>query len=311
MSKPRIDDATGVETVGHEWDGIEELNNPLPRWWLLTFFACIVFAIGYVVVYPAIPMLNKGTEGMSGWTSRGQLASEAKQEAERRGPLMAALAATPIEQLPGKPDLMHDAIAGGKAAFRVNCVPCHGAGGGGGVGYPNLNDDDWLWGGNLKEIEQTITHGIRQPGDPQTRQAQNMPSFGHDGILTPAQVGDVASYVRSLSGLEKPGAASGRGQAIFAANCVACHGPDGKGNRQFGAPNLTDAIWLYGGSRDAVVGSITNAHAGVMPAWAGKLDPATIRMLAAYVHSLGGGEDFAKAPEAPAPNPAATTHAQP
>jgi cytochrome c oxidase cbb3-type subunit III len=304
MSKPRIDDATGVETVGHEWDGIEELNNPLPRWWLLTFYACIVFAIGYVVVYPAIPMLNKGTEGLWGWTSRGQLAHDTKADADKRGPLMAALAATPIEQLPANPDLMHKAVAGGKAAFRVNCVPCHGSGGGGGLGYPNLGDDDWLWGGNLKEIEQTITHGIRQPDDPQTRQAQNMPSFGHDGILTPAQVSDVATYVRSLSGLDKPGAASGRGQVIFAANCVACHGPEGKGNRQFGAPNLTDAIWLYGGSHEAVVGSITNAHAGVMPAWGQKLDPATIRMLAAYVHSLGGGEDFATAAATPAPNPA-------
>ncbi len=310
MSRSRIDDATGVETVGHEWDGIEELNNPLPRWWLITFYITIVFAIGYVVVYPAIPLLNKGTEGLWGWTSRGQLASETQADAQRRGTLMAALAATPIEQLPGKPDLMRDAIAGGKAAFRVNCVPCHGSGAAGSTGYPNLNDDEWLWGGNLKEIEYTITHGIRQPGDAQTRQAQNMPSFGREGILTGAQIGDVTSYVRSLSGLEQAGAASARGQAIFAANCVACHGPDGKGSRQFGAPNLTDAIWLYGKSRDAVVGSIANAHAGVMPAWGQKLDPATIRMLAAYVHSLGGGEDFAEAAASPAPNPA-TGNAQP
>ncbi len=311
MSKSRIDEPTGVETVGHEWDGIEELNNPLPRWWLLSFYATIVFAIGYAVVYPAIPLLSKGTEGLWGWTSRGQLASEAKADADRRGPLMAALAATPIEQLPSKPDLMRDAKAGGRAAFRVNCVQCHGSGAAGSTGYPNLNDDEWLWGGNLKEIEYTITHGIRQPGDPQTRQAQNMPSFGREGILTAAQIGDVASYVRSLSGLEKSGAASGRGQEIFANNCVACHGPDGKGSRQFGAPNLTDAIWLYGGSREAVVGSIANAHAGVMPAWGQKLDSATIRMLAAYVHSLGGGEDFAEAPAAPAPNPMAAANAQP
>ncbi|MGE3691262.1 MAG: cytochrome-c oxidase, cbb3-type subunit III [Novosphingobium sp.] len=304
MSKKRIDEPTGVETVGHEWDGIEELNNPLPRWWLLSFYASIVFALGYVVVYPAIPLLNKGTEGLWGWTSRGQLASETKAESDRRGPLMAALAATPIEQLPSKPDLMRDAVAGGKAAFRVNCVPCHGSGAAGFTGYPNLNDDEWLWGGNLKEIEYTITHGIRQPDDPQTRQAQNMPSFGREGILTPPQIQDVASYVLTLSGKERASAGSARGAGIFSANCAACHGPDGKGSREFGAPNLTDAIWLYGGSRDAVNGSITNAHAGVMPAWKQKLDPATIRMLAVYVHSLGGGEDFSTAQEAPAPNPA-------
>jgi cytochrome c oxidase cbb3-type subunit 3 len=209
---------------------------------------------------------------------------------------MAKLAATPIERMPSDPELMKAAIAGGRAAFRVNCVQCHGAGAAGVVGhYPNLNDDDWLWGGNLKEIEQTITHGIRQPGDAQTRTSL-MPSFGRDGILTAPQIQDVTSFVRTLSGLERRSASSARGAELFAANCVACHGAEGKGNRQFGAPNLTDAIWLYGGSRDAIVATLTNAHAGVMPAWGSKLDPATIRMLAVYVHSLGGGEDFNPAP---------------
>ncbi|MDE2595419.1 MAG: cytochrome-c oxidase, cbb3-type subunit III [Sphingomonadales bacterium] len=298
MANKRIDDATGVETVGHEWDGIEELNNPLPRWWLLTFYACILFSIGYVVVYPAIPMLSKGTQGMWGWTSRGQLAAEVKAETDRRAPIMAAMAATPLESLPANKQLMEQAVAGGRAAFRVNCVQCHGAGAAGGNGYPSLVDDDWLWGGDLKTIEQTITHGIRQPGDAQTRTSL-MPSFGKDGILTAAQVSDVASYVLTLSGKEKPGAASASGQAIFAANCVACHGADGKGSRQFGAPNLTDGIWLYGGTKASVQASVTNAHAGVMPAWNTKLDAATIKMLAAYVHSLGGGEDFAAAPAQP------------
>lgn len=314
MANKRIDDATGVETVGHEWDGIEELNNPLPRWWLLTFYACILFSIGYVVVYPAIPMLTKGTEGMWGWSSRGELAKETKLEADRRGPIMAALTATPIEKLPENKPLMEQAVAGGRAAFRVNCVQCHGSGAAGGVGYPNLNDDDWLWGGNLKEIEFTLINGIRQPGHDATRTSL-MPSFGKDAILTPAQVGDVTSYVLTLSGKEKPSAASASGQAIFAANCVACHGADGKGSRQFGAPNLTDAIALYGNSRAAIQGSVTNAHAGVMPAWGSKLDTATIKMLAAYVHSLGGGEDFTAAtvPDAGAaqPTPAVNGNAKP
>ncbi len=306
-----IDEATGVETVGHEWDGIEELNNPLPRWWVWTNYLSILFAIGYVVIYPAIPLLAKGTEGLWGWTSRSQLAAETKAESVRRGPLMAALAATPTEKLQGIPELMQNAVAGGRAAFRVNCVQCHGAGAAGSAGYPNLNDDEWLWGGNISEIEYTITHGIRQPGDAQTRTAQPMPSFGRDGILTAAQIEDVASHVRVLAGRENAGAASARGAALFASNCAACHGPDGKGLRQFGAPNLTDAIWLYGGSRAAISGSIANAHAGVMPAWKGKLDPVTIKMLAAYVHSLGGGEDFAVQPlPLPAP-PLAVANAQP
>jgi cytochrome c oxidase cbb3-type subunit 3 len=301
----RIDEPTGTSTVGHEWDGIEELNTPLPRWWLLTFYLTVLFAIGYVVVYPAIPLLDRGTEGLWGWTSRGALAQEMSAELSARAATLAAIAATPTEQLSGNPGLMHAAVAGGRAAFRVNCVQCHGSGAAGIEGlYPNLNDDDWLWGGNIREIEFTITHGVRQPGNDQTR-ASLMPSFGKDGILTPAQVVGVASHVRSLSGKERP---NGAGATLFAANCAVCHGPNGTGGRQFGAPNLTDAIWLYGGSHEQVAGSIANAHAGVMPAWGGRLDPVTIKMLALYVHSLGGGEDFAPVPPTP---PAASGNAQP
>lgn len=303
MANKRIDEATGVETVGHSWDGIEELNNPLPRWWLWTLYATIVFAIGYMVVYPAIPLASKGTEGLWGWTSRGQLAEEMKAEDQRRAGTLAALAATPIEQLASKPDLMRAAIEGGRAAFRVNCVQCHGSGAAGSIGYPNLRDDDWLWGGNIKDIETTLTNGIRQPGNDATRQSL-MPNFGKDGILQPADIAAVADHVLSLSGKAMDNA---RGAQLFAENCAACHGPEGKGGRQFGAPNLADAIWLYGGKRDQVRGSINQAHAGVMPAWGGKLDPVTIKMLAAYVHSLGGGEDFVAAPAAkPAAGPAAT-----
>lgn len=296
MANKRIDEPTGVETVGHEWDGIEELNNPLPRWWIITWLLCIVFSIGYMVVYPAWPMISKGTEGMWGWTSRGQLAQETKVAEGARASTLAALAAMPIEQIPSDPKLLNAAIAGGKAAFRVNCVQCHGSGAAGSEGYPNLNDDDWLWGGNVKEIEQTLVHGIRQPGNDQTRTSL-MPNFGQDGILTAAQISDVADHVLSLSGKAKGNA---NGAAVFAANCVTCHGADAKGLRQFGAPNLADAIWLYGGKKEQVTASVHKAHAGVMPAWGGKLDAVTIKMLAVYVHSLGGGEDFSEAPITPA-----------
>lgn len=293
-NKPRWDEATNTQTVGHEWDGIEELDTPMPRWWLWTFYLTIVFAIGYVVVYPAIPLANKGTEGVRGWTSRGALAQEVRDEARKKAPLLAAIDAVAIEMLPDDPKLMQAAVSGGKAAFKVNCVQCHGAQGGGFKGYPNLNDDEWLWGGNLREIQQTITHGIRQPGDAQTHMSQ-MPSFGRDDILMPEQVRQVAGHVLSLSGKAR---ANATGAQIFAANCVACHGADGKGMRSVGAPNLADAIWLYGGKPSEVAASITNAHYGVMPAWGARLDPVTIKMLAAYVHSLGGGEDFKEvAPE--------------
>jgi len=299
-----IDEATGVETVGHEWDGIEELNNPLPRWWVWTFYLTILFAIGYVVVYPAIPLLDKGTEGLWGWTSRGQLDAEMRREAQARAPILAALAKVPVERLPEDGTRMRSAIAGGKAAFKVNCVQCHGAGAAGSKGYPNLNDDDWLWGGDLKSIEYTITHGVRQQDiDSQSRFSQ-MPAFGRDGLLSAAEIQDLVSHVRTLSGKEKAGAAAQRGAALFATNCASCHGPDGKGMRQFGAPNLADAIWLYGGSRADITNTITNARYGVMPAWGGRLDPVTIRMLAAYVHSLGGGEDFVEVAQDQASGPA-------
>lgn len=289
--KRRIDPATGTETVGHEWDGIEELDTPMPRWWLWTFYATIIFAIGYTIVYPAWPMVSRATTGVWKWSSRDQLDAEMKADADQKRPVMLALAQIPVERLPDDGKLMNAAIQGGAAAFRVNCVQCHGSGAAGGKGYANLNDDDWLWGGDLKAIHQTIEHGVRYNGDPATR-VSLMPAFGRDGILQPDQIDDVASFVLTLSGRAKASPGSQRGSQIFAAQCVACHGPDAKGGRKFGAPNLTDRIWLYGGDKATIVETLTNGRGGVMPAWGQRLDPATVKMLAAYVHSLGGGEKF-------------------
>ena len=295
--RKRIDEPTGTETVGHEWDGIEELDTPMPRWWLWTLYATIAWAVVYTVLYPAWPMISSATAGTLGWSSRGQLEAEMKAEADRKRPVELALAQIPIERLPEDSKLLNAAVQGGAAAFKVNCVQCHGSGAAGTKGYPNLNDDDWLWGGDLKAIHKTLENGIRQPGDKQTRTSQ-MPAFGRDGILQPNEIQYLTSYVRTLSGAEKPGAASQRGAALFAVNCAACHGADGRGNRTFGAPNLTDKIWLYGGDRTSIAETITNARYGIMPAWGQRLDPVTVKMLAAYVHSLGGGEKFVA--EAPA-----------
>lgn len=289
MSDRKIDDATGVPTMGHEWDGIEELDNPMPRWWLWTFYACILFAIGYCIAYPAVPLLDRATEGVLGWTSRGQYAADAANATAARAATGRSLASIDIAALDPKSPLMHAAIEGGRAAFKVNCVQCHGAGAAGGKGYPNLNDDDWLWGGDRAAIHRTILHGIRQPDEDATRMSQ-MPAFGRDGILKPEEIADIVSFVRTVSRQEKAGAAARRGAVLFASNCAVCHGPGARGNRQFGAPDLGDAIWLYGGDRDSLTATITNARYGVMPAWGAKLDPATINMLTAYVHSLGGGE---------------------
>ena len=287
--KKRIDQPTGTETVGHEWDGIEELNTPLPRWWLWSLYATIIWGVAYVVAYPAWPMIREATTGVLGWSSRGQLEEELAAERARRAPIMRAVAETSIEALPNNPQLMQAAVEGGRAAFRVNCVQCHGSGAAGSRGYPNLNDDDWLWGGDLEAIHYTVEHGIRNPGHDQTRMSQ-MPAFGRDGLLQPVEIDDLTAYVRTVSGQQRATASARRGAALFATNCAACHGDDARGKREFGAPNLTDAIWLYGGDEDAIRKSIHDARFGVMPAWGGKLDPVTTKMLAAYVHSLGGGE---------------------
>ena len=293
MANRRIDQPTGTETVGHEWDGIEELDTPMPRWWLWTFYASIVFALGYVALYPAWPMIHRGSEGALGWTSRADLAREMSEQKAEMAPMLNAIAGVPIEHLADNQARMQAAVAGGRAAFKVNCLQCHGSGAAGSqtLGYPNLNDDDWLWGGDLATIQTTITHGARDPSDGQTRQSQ-MPAFGRDGILTAEQIGEVADHVLSLSGKARDNAA---GAQLFEQNCAVCHGPAGKGTRAVGAPNLSDAIWLYGGTRQDVIAQVTNPRMGTMPAWGRRLDAVTIKMLAAYVHSLGGGEDFVEA----------------
>ncbi|WP_369025713.1 cytochrome-c oxidase, cbb3-type subunit III [Qipengyuania sp. RANM35] len=290
MVNKRVDQPTGTETVGHEWDGIEELNTPLPRWWLWTFYLTIVFAIGYVIAFPAWPMIDRATTGYLGWSSRGQLAEEMSVADQARASVREQLAQVPIERLSDNSELLQKAVAGGAAAFKVNCVQCHGSGAAGSheLGYPNLNDDDWLWGGDLKTIEYTLTHGIRQPGDEGTRTSA-MPPFA--GAFNSQQLDALVSHVLSLSGKEKPNTA---GASLFADNCAACHGAGGEGNRSLGAPRLNDAIWLRGSSREALKQQILQPRMGVMPHWQGRLDPVTIKMLAAYVHSLGGGEDFAE-----------------
>ena len=286
--KHDIDEVTGVATTGHEWDGIKELNKPLPRWWVWTFYATIVWSVGYWIVYPAWPTLTGYTRGLWGYSQRTAVTDEVNAARAAQGRFREALAATPLDRIKDDPELLRFAMAGGSAAFQANCAPCHGRGAQGFTGYPNLNDDDWLWGGTLEEIHKTISVGARSD-QPETRTSQ-MPRFGLDKLLDEGQIGDAAEYVLSLSGASADAAAAGRGQKIFADQCASCHGADGKGMQEFGAPNLTDAIWLYGGSKAAIEESIRTGRGGVMPAWAGRLDPATLKSLAVYVHSLGGGK---------------------
>jgi cytochrome c oxidase cbb3-type subunit 3 len=289
--RPETDQETGVETTGHEWDGIKELDNPLPRWWLILFWATIAFAVIYWILmpsWPAPPGLQGYLHGLSGNSERRNVARDLEALKVQRSAFATKLAGATLEEIEANPDLLQFALAAGESAFANNCATCHGSGAAGARGYPNLNDDDWLWGGTLSAIRQTIQHGVRS-GDPKERLSQ-MPAFGRDGLLTPAQINDLVEYVRSISGQDADAAAVARAKPVFAAQCTQCHGPEGKGDRSQGAPNLTDGIWLYGGDRDTLRATITNARQGVMPAWAGRLDDATIAALAVYVHERGGGE---------------------
>ena len=278
-----------IGTTGHEWDGIQELNTPLPRWWLWLFYATIIWSIGYWVVYPAWPLVASYTKGVFNWNTRSAVATDLATLQQQRGPMMAELAAASLKDIEATPKLLDFARALGRRAFADNCAPCHGAGGAGGRGYPNLDDNKWLWGGKLDDIALIIRHGARA-GDDEGHQG-SMPAFGRDGILKPDDIATVADYVRSLSGLKPdPGSDLTRGAKIFADNCAVCHGPQGKGNRALGAPNLTDNIWLYASDKKTIMEGITNGRGGMMPGWSGKLDDVTIKALAVYVHTLGGGE---------------------
>ena len=290
MAVEERDAVTGTSTTGHEWDGIKELNTPLPRWWLNVFYLTIVWSIGSWFVYPAWPLVSGYTTGLFGHSNRGAVVEELAELKARRGVQAAALEKASLEDIRKSPELSQIAMAQGKAAFGDNCVPCHGVGGVGGKGYPNLIDDEWLWGGTLEDIQTTLKHGIRSTNDSDTRPGE-MLAFGRTGVLKKDEIETVVDYVRSIAKLDVEKSANlAKGKELYAANCESCHGPEGKGISDVGAPNLTDAIWLYGSDRAAMIQTVTNGRAGVMPAWAHRLDPVTIKSLTLYVHSLGGGK---------------------
>lgn len=283
-----VDAFSGVETTGHEWDGIKELNNPMPRWWVWVFVVCCVWSIWYWVVYPAWPTISGHTEGTGGHTQYKELKKSQAEIVARQAAYLEKFEKATNKEILGDPELYAFAIAGGKSAFKDNCATCHGTGGAGSKGYPNLNDDDWLWGGRLDDIHLTLQHGIRA-GNEDTHISQ-MPAFGKEKTLTREEIFAVVDYTMTLSGQEKKETYT-QGAEIFKAQCVSCHGEQGKGEKEFGAPNLTDSIWLYGGDRETLYDTIYNSRAGVMPAWKDRLDKNTIRQLTIYLHQLGGGEE--------------------
>ncbi|MFC6673589.1 cytochrome-c oxidase, cbb3-type subunit III [Marinobacterium aestuariivivens] len=256
------------ETVGHEYDGIAEFDNPLPRWWFQLFVATIVFGLVYLALYPGLGNF----QGLLGWSSHGQWEEEMQHAEEVYKPVFAKYAALSVEDLQQPEN--STGLQMGQRMFANNCSVCHGSAGTGAYGFPNLTDDDWLYGGAPDTIKQTISNG-RNGG---------MPPWG--AVLGEEGVRDVASYVLSLSGREVDSESAARGESQFQALCTACHGQDAKGTQALGAPNLTDDTWLYGGSFEQVAHSIRNGRAGVMPAHKDLLSDDKIHLIAAYVYSL-------------------------
>ena len=292
MSKKQDDDLD-YETTGHEWDGIKEYNKPLPRWWLWTFYATIVWAVLYTIAYPAWPGIREATPGLLGYSTRGEVAEEIARFEQANEAISVQLASVDLTEIVQDPDLNQYAQNAGAAVFRTWCAQCHGSGAAGvqAAGYPNLLDDDWLWGGDIEAIHATIAHGIRNEEDPDARWSQ-MPAFGE--MLEAEEISQVVNYVMSLS--EEPNDASkvAAGETVYLDNCAACHMDDGTGDRWQGAPNLTDAIWLYGGDYETLTETVTYSRFGVMPSWTNRLSESQIRAVAAYVHGLGGGEELSE-----------------
>lgn len=286
----KTNDPKDVGTTGHSWDGIEELNTPLPRWWLWTFYATIVWGLIYVAAYPAWPLINGATQGFLGYSTRGEVAEEIAAFEAKQAPMNTKLVETELAAIADDAELLGYANSAGAAVFATWCSQCHGSGAAGAVGYPNLIDDDWLWGGDIESIHTTISVGIRQPSDEDYLRQSEMPAFGRDELLEEGQIDEVVNFVMSLSGEAKDATLVEAGAVVYEENCAACHGDAGEGDIDQGAPNLADAIWLYGDGYDAIRETVYSARYGAMPAWNTRLSEAEIRAVATFVHTRGGGQ---------------------
>lgn len=288
-TKEEKDHLTGVDTTGHEWDGVKELNNPLPRWWLYVFYASCIYSVGYMVMYPSIPLGTSYFAGTTEYSARVEVAEDIAAAKAAQGEYLQQISSLELADIRGDQSLLSFAVAGGGAAFAENCAPCHGTGATGGPGYPNLQDDDWLWGGDLNAIQETIQYGIRWDQHDDSRYSE-MPNFGGDEILSSDEIQQTAHYVLKLADLDHDASMAGQGEAIYVEQCAACHMADGSGDIAQGAPALNDKVWLYAGNYAEIVSQLNRARHGVMPAWEGRLDEATVKMLSLYVYELGGGQ---------------------
>ncbi|MES2663998.1 MAG: cytochrome-c oxidase, cbb3-type subunit III [Pseudomonadota bacterium] len=272
--KQSPEDLAETDTMDHEYDGIRELNMPLPKWWLNLFYITIIFALVYLVFYPGFGAFP----GILNWSSKGEWQQELNLADRQYSELFKQFSNEPIETL----IQYEEPIEVGQRIFTSYCTTCHGTDARGAVGFPNLTDKDWLYGGTPKDITTTLIGG----------RAGNMPSFSK--ILKPAEISSVAKYVANLSSVQDPSMGNPRfanGEAVFTKNCAACHGQDGKGNQALGAPNLTDNIWLYGGNVETIITTLQLGRNGRMPAHLTILGEDKIHVVAAYVYSLSNSAE--------------------
>jgi cytochrome c oxidase cbb3-type subunit 3 len=287
-TKIEKDDVTGQMTTGHEWDGLQELNRPLPKWWIYVFVATVAWSLVYFVLYPSVPGITGYYHGLIGYYQRDAVDADVAAVATQRAAAMDRIRTLSFADIRKDPQLLAVAETAGRITFAENCQPCHGAGGGGNPGFPALAAGNWLWGGKLEDIQQTVTYGIRSNLE-DARNSQ-MPRFGADGILQPKEIQEVADYVATLYGLPATGTDPAEDKRLFAENCAVCHGDAGQGNREVGGPKLAAHTHLHGDTREAILSQINTPRMGLMPNWNNRLDLAKIKSVALYVHSLGGGE---------------------
>lgn len=289
MDLGKRDPVTGRMTTGHEWNGIEELDTPVPRVVLFFLAAAALFCVIYWILMPAWPTVSGYTKGLLGNNQREIVARQVAGAAAERAAWTDRVTAMSFEEIEADPALMEKVRETGRTLFSDNCAVCHGVNATGGPGFPDLTAKAWLWGGDPQTIAETIRVGINST-DADTRVSQMM-AFGRDGTLNSQQIGDVVAYVQSLShgGTGADPQKIEAGQKVFADNCVACHGKDGKGSHEVGAPDLTDTHWIYGGDTQSIFSTVYSGRQGHMPHWGGRLSPLDLKILALYVLTLEGG----------------------
>lgn len=284
MQEGTRDPVTGQTTTGHDWNGIQELNTPVPRVVLFFLGLAFIFSVICWLLYPTFPLVSTYTKGLLGIDQRQQVTDQVNEAAADRSAWEGQILDKSFDAIQADPALMQRVKETGHTLFQDNCAACHGTKASGGPGFPNLTSKSWLWGGEIDKIAETIRVGINSTN--QDTRVSQMLAFGRDGILTSSQIQDVVAYVQSISGMAADAGRANAGRELFAANCVSCHGDAAKGMTDVGAPDLTDRFWIYGGDSQSIYTTVYAGRQGHMPHWDGRLSQASQKILALYVANL-------------------------